>query len=245
MKMINSKPVICVTGDTCYTSTEPGALREIRTPLTYSQAVYVGGGVPVIAPELCPEELSELCDGLLLSGGADVDPDLYGEEKLNDTVNTDPIRSQFEVPLIKAFVAKKKPIMSICRGTQMMNVVLGGSLHQDLVEEFGYVHMNGKIRHYVYAEPGSILANLFGEKFKTNSTHHQAIKTPAPGFKITAHSIEGIVEAYEHESLPIFGTQFHPERLTDKYNDGRTPDFAPLFKYFINVVREDAEKRSK
>lgn len=90
--------------------------------------------------------------------------------------------------------------------------------------------------------PGSILHELFGEKFKTNSTHHQAIKQLAPGLKATAHSIEGIVEAFEHESLPIFGTQFHPERLSGKYNDGRTPDFTPLFRRFIANAKACAER---
>ena len=124
-----------------------------------------------------------------------------------------------------------------------LNVALGGTLYQDLVEQCGYVHSDKDIRHYVYAEPGSILHELFGEKFKTNSTHHQAIKQLAPGLKATAHSIEGIVEAFEHESLPIFGTQFHPERLSGKYNDGRTPDFTPLFRRFIANAGAYAEKQ--
>ena len=106
----------------------------------------------------------------------------------------------------------------------------------------GYVHMNHDIRHRCFAEKGSILNNLFGDEFRVNSTHHQAVGKVAPGLKVTARSIEGIVEGYEHESLPIFATQFHPERLSNEYWDGRTPDMQPLWNYFINFVKEHAEK---
>ena len=132
--------------------------------------------------------------------------------------------------------------MWICRGVQMLFVALGGTLYQDLVEQCGYVHSDKDIRHYVYAEPGSILHELFGEKFKTNSTHHQAIKQLAPGLKATAHSREGIVEAIEHASLPIIGHPVPPLAPTRKKYDGRTPDFTPLFRRFIANAKACAER---
>ena len=135
-----------------------------------------------------------------------------------------------------------KPILGICRGSQLINVCMGGTLWQDLLEQKGWVHMNGQIRHDVYAEEGSILYNIFGKQFKTNSTHHQAVKDLAPGFHVTARSIEGIVEAYEHDTLPIYATQFHPERLTGILWDDRTPDYKPWFEHFVNLVKEHAEK---
>ena len=139
-------------------------------------------------------------------------------------------------------MAKKKPILTICRGFQLLNCVLGGSLYQDLVAQKGWVHMNKDIRHDVYTEKGSVLNRLFGDVVKTNSTHHQAVKDLAPGLHVTARSIEGIIEAYEHDTLPILGTQFHPERLTGVTWDDRTPDYAPYFAHFVQMVRENAEK---
>ena len=134
--------------------------------------------------EQCAEEMAELCEGLLLSGGDDVDPELYGETILNDTVGPDPERTQFEVPLARAFLERGKPILTICRGFQLLNVLLGGTLYQDLLEQKGWIHSNGKIRHDLYAEEGSILHALFGPVFKVNSTHHQAIKALAPGLRL-------------------------------------------------------------
>jgi putative glutamine amidotransferase len=148
----------------------------------------------------------------------------------------------FEKPLFEAFLKRGKPILGICRGSQLINVCMGGTLWQDLLEQKGWVHMNGQIRHDVYAEEGSILCNIFGKQFKTNSTHHQAVKDLAPGFHVTARSIEGIIEAYEHDTLPIYATQFHPERLTGILWDDRTPDYKPWFEYFVNLVKEHAEK---
>lgn len=241
--MVNGKPVICVTSDSNHHAFEKdGQVREICAPRAYSAAISGAGGVPVVAMELCPQELASLCDGLLLSGGSDVEPSLYGEEVLNDTVSCDPERTAFEVPLMQAFLDQGKPILTICRGFQLLNCVLGGSLYQDLVEQKGWVHMNGKIRHDVYTEKGSILNQIFGDVVKTNSTHHQAIHTLAPGLRATARSVEGIIEAYEHETLPVFGTQFHPERLTGVTWDGRTPDYAPYFRHFIQLVTEHAKK---
>ena len=96
--MLNGKPVICITSDTNALSFEKdGKSRQIQAVVTYGEAIFNAGGIPIIAYEQCPEELAELCDGLLLSGGADVDPDLYGEEPFNDTVKCDPLRTAFEV----------------------------------------------------------------------------------------------------------------------------------------------------
>lgn len=240
--MYKNRPVICITSDT--NSEETGATaRELRSPRAYSSAIYIAGGLPFIAPEVAASELGEICDGLLLTGGADVEPELYGEEQLNDTVHTDPERTAYEKQLAEIFLAQNKPILTICRGVQVLNCIMGGDVYQDLVEQYGVVHMNRLIRHNVTAEKGSILCNIFGERFRTNSTHHEAIRKLAPGFKVTARSDEGIIEAVEHETRPIFGTQFHPERLTGSGWDDRTPDFAPYFKYYVDLVRKDAEKR--
>ena len=204
---------------------------------TYANAVYRAGGLPIPTCAVGAEELAELCDGLLLSGGVDLDPRYYGEEILNDTVKIRPERDTFELALFRAFYKQGKPIFGICRGCQLINVALGGTLYQDLVEQKGLMHSDPELRHAVHVEEGSVLHRLFGTQFFVNSTHHQAVKDAAPGLRITARSDEGIVEAFEHESLPVLATQFHPERLTGVLWDDRTPDFAPLFAHFAALCQ--------
>lgn len=239
--MFNGKPLICISSDMKKMESDPRRLIT-ETYQTYSDAVFYAGGIPMITCGRCAEEMADLCDGLLITGGPDLEPEVYGEQQLNDTVKPMPERTAFEKPLFQAFLDRGKPILGICRGCQFINAVMGGTLYQDLVEQKGWVHFNAQIRHEVYAEEGSVLYRLFGPKFRTNSTHHQAVKDLAPGFHVTARSVEGIVEAYEHDTLPILATQFHPERLTGILWDDRTPDFRPWFEYFVELVRKHAEK---
>ena len=239
--MFNGKPLICISSDMKKMESDPRRLIT-ETYQTYSDAVFYAGGIPMITCGRCAEEMADLCDGLLITGGPDLEPEVYGEQPLNDTVKPMPERTAFEKPLFQAFLDRGKPILGICRGCQFINAVMGGTLYQDLVEQKSWVHFNAQIRHEVYAEEGSVLYRLFGPKFRTNSTHHQAVKDLAPGFHVTARSVEGIVEAYEHDTLPILATQFHPERLTGILWDDRTPDFRPWFEYFVELVRKHAEK---
>ena len=237
--MINGKPIICVTNSSNHVSTKGEATRDLWLNDTYAAAVSKAGGVVVIPGERNAEDYADFCDGLLLTGGPDIEPEVYGETKLNDTVKCDPIRTDFEIPLAKAFIAKKKPIFTICRGFQLINCVLGGTLYQDIVEQLGYVHIHPNIlRHNITAADGSIMHRLFGKEFKVNSYHHQAVKELGEGLRVTARSVEGIIEGYEHESLPIIGTQFHPERMSGIWAAGKTPDFAPLFEYFVNMTKK-------
>ena len=230
------KPLICVSSDRRVMESDPRRwFNELNN--AYTDALCRAGAVPLLTCERCAEEMAQLCDGLLLSGGADLDPALYGEEILNETVKIKAERDAFELALFRAFYALSKPIFGICRGCQIINVALGGTLYQDLVEQKGLVHFDPELRHEVQAEKGSLLHTLFGERFFTNSTHHQSVKTAAPELHVTAWSAEGIVEAFAHESLPIFATQVHPERLTGELWDARTPDFAPLFDYFIGLCK--------
>ena len=240
--MSGKKPIILITSDSNFSSTQNTVMRTLQMSKAYCAAVANAGGVPVVTGEFCPEELVELADGLLLSGGDDIDPSYFGESLLNESVHIDPPRDAFEFALIRPFLKTGKPILSICRGFQILNVVMGGTLYQDLVAERGLIHMDSRIRHEVTATPGTFLYRTFGEKFRTNSTHHQAVKEVAPGLIVSARSIEGIIEAYEHESLPILGTQFHPERLTGAQWDARTPDFKPLFEHFVSLVNENRKK---
>ena len=160
------------------------------------------------------------------------------------TVEVDPLRAAFEMEIGKIFLSQKKPVLTTCRGFQVLNVLLGGDLYQDLPEDLGFIHGNIKLRHYVNAVEGSAIYKLFGERFKTNSTHHQAVRRLGEGLVATAFSTEGIIEAYEHKTLPIIGTQFHPEKLTGIYHEGGTEDFAPLYKHFYNMTMKNAGERA-
>jgi len=236
--MVNGKSLICITNDSNHRATKGLSPRDLWLNDFYCEAVHNAGGIAVVTGERDPEDYADLCDGVIVSGGADLEPEYYGESILNDTVRTDPPRTEFELPLMQAFIRRKKPMFGICRGFQMINFALGGTLYQDLTEQLGFVHFDPELFHCVTAEKDSVLCRLFGEKFKVNSFHHQAVKELGSGLRVTARSVEGIIEGYEHESLPIIGTQFHPERMSGVWAAGKTPDFAPLFDYFVNMTKK-------
>ena len=244
--MKNHKPVIAVTCSSDYLATMGKTPRQIVSYVAYHYPVAAVGGIPVAAPECCAEDLAEICDGLLLSGGVYIEPALYGEQVLNDTVKCDPERSDYEFEILEAFMAQGKPIFGICRGAQVLNVAFGGTLYQDLPEQKGVHHYDASIRHPLKSSKGSILHKLFGEKFLANSYHHQAVKELADCFFVTAVSEnDDIIEAYEHKELPIFAVQFHPERLVDHEKGETAPDFLPLFKYFIDLCAKHKQSADK
>lgn len=232
--MIDGKLTILIPTDSYVM---PTGQRAHYSPSAYARAIAAAGAAPILGGEQCAKELSHLCDGLLLAGGPDIEPDLFGEEIYNDTVKVDTPRTKFEYALLKEFLAQGKAVMGICRGEQLLNVYLGGDMYQDLAHQKGLFHSSYELRHKVKAVPGSFVEKLLGEEFLVNSTHHQAVRRLAPGLKLAAEAPDGVVEAYEHESLPLFGVQWHPERLTNVMRDERTPDMAPLFTYFLDLIR--------
>ena len=137
---IMKKPLILITNSSNREEPMGEGARIIHCPYAYGAAIAAAGGIPVQTMEFAAEELADLCDGLLLSGGEDVDPARYGETILNDTVIADTRRDAYEFPLAKAFLDRGKPILAICRGFQVLNVVLGGDLWQDLPEQLGFIH---------------------------------------------------------------------------------------------------------
>lgn len=240
--MINGKPVVVITMDSNNLTIKPGQSRHLDCPKPYFHAIARAGGIPVGAGEFCAEELCELADALLLTGGDDLQPELYGEEKHTETVRCDVARDEFEIPLVKLFLKTKKPILGICRGIQVLSTVLGGTIHQDLVEDVGVQHMEGRMRHEVTARPGSFFYETFGEKFRVNSTHHEAVNKLGSGLTLACWTCDGVVEAFDHPTLPYMGTQFHPERMTGVQYDGRTQDFFPVFEHFIAEAKKCAEQ---
>lgn len=239
--MLEGKPLICVSAE-LRTMAEDARRRISELHQTYTEAVFRAGGIPLPTCALCADELAQLCDGLVLSGGADIAPERYGEAVLNDTVQPQPERDAFELTLLRAFMRQDKPILGICRGSQVINVALGGTLYQDLAQQRQLQHQDVAMRHSVAAVEGSVLHELFDARFLVNSTHHQAVKTLGRDLWATAYADDGTIEAFEHRSKPILAAQFHPERLTGRLWDARTPDFLPFFAHFIRLCTGDEER---
>ena len=202
----------------------------------YTEAIARSGGIPVIFPTVADSAVAAALvrkvDGVIFSGGPDLDPSHYGETFWNETVQVDTLRDASDLMLMRAALAAKKPILGICRGEQLLNVVLGGSLYQDLPTQVDtLVKHGGGAWHRIGVEKGSVLYGLFGEDSLTvNSFHHQAVKKVAPGIRVTAYAPNGIVEAYEYGDR-LIAFQFHPEGMA------RTDDawLAP-FRYFVKMA---------
>lgn len=204
------------------------------SPVNYAQAILKAGGIPVIIPTLSTEEqacdmLSKL-DALVLSGGEDVPPSWYGEEILNETVVLQPVRDRSDSLLARAALASGKPVLGICRGGQLLNVLLGGNMYQDIPTQLPQGHTHRGVYHPIGLQKGSFLEGIFrADSLTVNSTHHQAAKDLAPGVKLAALSDDGIVEAWENPQ--IWAVQFHPEAMLPE-----DEKWLPLFEAFIERI---------
>ena len=206
----------------------------------YLDAVWAAGGLPVVlAYTTDPEKLAEYAaihDGFLFSGGVDVDPVLYGEEKQFDSVEIDHDRDAFEEGLFHAVYPTKKPILGICRGLQSINVWLGGTLHQHM--EGHRQDVPGEERtHPIRIEEGSKFRGICGkEEVLVNTFHHQAVKTLASCLVADAFSSDGFVEALHQEEGDrfLFAVQFHPEFYYGKENDDHS---SAIFAAFVAACR--------
>ena len=198
---------------------------------TYTEAIESNGGIVVTGFD---PELAKTCDGLLLSGGCDVNPAVYGAP-LDGAKDWNDERDAKELALIDLFTNAKKPILGICRGHQMLNAALGGTLIQDLPAN--PQHTGGTI-HDATAEPNSRIASVYGTKFRVNSYHHEAVDRPAEGFVITARSDpDGVVECTEHRTMPWFSVQFHPEKILQK-PDPSVIEGSTIFKYYLSLFND-------
>lgn len=199
-------------------------------------AFYNAGALP--AGGYCPDvDLS--FDGLVLCGGSDVDTTLYAQEK-NGAFDPDSHRDVVELALFRAFFDAGKPVFGICRGMQLINVALGGTLIQNLPPQSLPFH-NGTgdhvLTHPIRAEENTILHNLYGSVFHVNSLHHQAVDTIGDGLFPIAWSETGFVEAFQHRDRPVLGVQFHPERQAFALWNDTTVDGVPLIRHFLNLCK--------
>jgi putative glutamine amidotransferase len=210
----------------------------------YVRAVAGAGGVPLILSQLMePAHVGaalDACDGLLLTGGEDVDPEHYGEAPSPKLGTVDRERDRFELALFAAARARGLPVLGICRGIQLINVALGGTLYQDLPSERpGAVNHDPRPAarhartHYVRLAPGSRAAQVLGvDRLVPNSFHHQAVKELAPGLVATAWSDDGLIEAVEGAEAPwLLAVQWHPEEMHQDLT-------APELKLFRALVDE-------
>ena len=169
---------------------------------TYVQALTALGARVLFSD---PEE----CGGLLLPGGGDVHPSLYGQE-LRGSEDIDRERDRREMEAVDLFLALGRPILGICRGVQVINVCFGGTLHQDIP---GHSRIDGVDRLHATRTEDPLLRELYGESFTVNSSHHQAVDVPGRDLLSVQWAQDGTVEALRHRTLPVFGVQWHPERL--------------------------------
>jgi putative glutamine amidotransferase len=210
----------------------------------YVRAVETAGGLPLVLAPGTPEDapvLLDRLDGLLLTGGADVDPGLYGETAHETVTRVIPERDALEVALCREALRRDMPLLAICRGQQVLNVATGGTLIQDLPSQWkGAVNHDPEGErwspaHQVRILPGTRLREILGqERVVVNSFHHQAVKEPGQGVVVSAYG-EGddVVEGIEVPGRRLaVGVQWHPEAFWDK--DGR---FQPLFEALVKASR--------
>ena len=204
----------------------------------YAVALRELGAEPV--SKYAPEADTDY-DGMILCGGCDVDPARYGEE-INGTGEIDPVRDAAEFAILDAFVKAGKPVFGICRGHQLMNVYFGGSLHQHLPDaDLHTMTSAGDNVHEIAALQDSILGKLYGEKFFVNSSHHQGAKRLGDGLAATAFWQGEYIEAFEHTKYPMFGVQWHPERMCFKHKREDTVSGDLVLKYFLDLCQSHAK----
>jgi putative glutamine amidotransferase len=223
------------------------AISSCRKLEDYRQSIlHTGGEVRVIDSSMSVADALAGVGGLLLTGGGDVDPARYGETPHQTLDDVDPVRDEFEIALIAAARARDLPIFAICRGVQMLNVAAGGTLVQDIPSEVAGAinhslvvppHPPYELAHEVWVEKDSLLATLLGERLvgsdtcEVNSRHHQAVKTVAPGYRVSATAPDGVIEAIEDPSARFcLGVQWHPE------NFFRTGEFRSLYEGFLEAA---------
>ena len=215
----------------------------------YAKTAYIEGvrmaGADVLLipasedPSACDRIMKSL-DGLLLTGGADVSPQLYGEEPIRQVKFSRIADDRFESALIQAAREQGKPILGICRGLQILNVALGGTLYQDLHAQGAATlcHLQDEAiweegTHSVSVLEGTVLSGILqSSKVLVNSYHHQAVKDLASGLIVSARSSDGVVEAAETANGMVLGVQWHPERMTAQ------EPFMRLFRHFVEKCLE-------
>lgn len=240
-----NRPIIGITS--AY-EMEEGLKNYFRTTVSidYSKSVIMAGGIPVVIPansdtEVIKKQLS-LIDGLILSGGVDINPFLYGEDFKQGIGVISPERDEFELIVLEEFLKTGKPILAICRGHQLVNIFFGGSLHQDLryageniLKHRQDFHPELATQKLKIIDEENMLYDLYGESVGINSFHHQVINKMGVGLTVIAKTEDGIIEAFQKKDYNfLYGIQWHPEMMTARGNE----EMKKLFVKFIESCKE-------
>lgn len=239
------KPIIGITASLDSTT--------VRVQRENMVAIESSGGIPVIIPYYEREdtllELVQSLDGLLLTGGGDIDPFLFFEEPIPKLGSITPDRDWLEIVLIKRFLEEEKPILGICRGCQILNVVAGGDMYQDIFSQskgellqHAQLAPRDHLSHSITIEKNTLLHRLVGEeRIRVNSFHHQAVRRLAPGFVVSATSSDGLIEAFESKEQPfVLGVQWHPEDLFKT-----RPEAQKIFAAFAQQCDKSKKEKQK
>ena len=203
----------------------------------YEKAVEKAGGEPLSFH--CPDPEMEF-DALILAGGGDVDPVEF-EERNKGSYDIDRPRDQAELALGSRCINENKPILGICRGHQVVNIALGGNIYQDMNDELVKLHGQGpdgeSKYHTIKVAQYTMLGDLYGTEMTVNSSHHQANRQFGQGLYRTAWDENGVIEAMQHGTLPIWTVQFHPEQMTGEHGEA---DGQKIFDFFLEQCRKYA-----
>lgn len=230
------------------------AIPEIRQNLSaknYTRAVHEAGMEPVVISSqahhltvgLQREYMdygqfrAEQYDGLLLPGGGDINPSLYGEANHGSVMIQDEL-DDLQLKLLSSFLELKKPVLGICRGMQLLNVFFGGSLFQNLDTAFRHTRKQDESDqvHDSVAGKDSWIGSIYGEHFFHNSAHHQGVRELGEGLSVDSRSAaDGVVEATHHVSLPVYAVQWHPERMCLAFERVDTVNGLPVFQFFCRL----------
>ncbi len=236
------RPVIGITSGVRDVASLAGVGATHTVDRAYTTAVAQAGGLPLLlVPVDEAGEVIDRVDGLLLSGGGDVEPARYGGEWHDSLYGVDQARDEFELSLVELARARRLPTLAICRGMQVLNVALGGSLIVDIPSQvegaLGHARVgeHARERHQpITVDAGCRLAALVGERVAVNSIHHQAVERLGDGLRVVARSPDGIVEGVEHEDAgwPLWAVQWHPEFLAERHDEARA-----LFAALVEAAR--------
>ena len=260
---MNHYPLIGISGSIEHDESKLFIMRD------YFTAILASGGIPLLlSPDMDAAQLTsclEHIDGILLAGGGDVDPRLYGDTPIPALGQVSPLRDQFETKLLQASGLLELPVLGICRGMQVMNVFAGGTLYQDLQAQYSLDHSRpvmlhsqtvlGKYpSHEAQLEADSRFAEIFippelaesaesfaSPAFPVNSFHHQAVRKLAPALRASAHSVDGLIEAVENPEHSFWiGVQWHPEKMHREDENAKK-----LFDAFVRAAAECAKGKGR
>ena len=238
---MNRRPLIGLSGRRWPVERVPllpqGALHgeEVDLHLSeYPKGISAVGGLPVqLTRDAEPADMISRLDGLVMTGGADPDPSLYGEDAHPELGEIETGRDKWELGLIRAALDRRLPMLCVCRGAQLLNISLGGTLVQHLDESDTHALWTASRTdrcHTVRVSTGSQLASLYGQNVATNSLHHQAVGRPGSGVIVTGIAEDGVIEGFEIEGRPeVLAVQWHPEMLAEQ------PD--PAFAWLVDEAR--------